>query len=165
MEGVLGSISRRRVLCFLLQWAVLTCGHCFCNECTSIIIEQYSVGSHRSSIKCAICRQTTSHKEISYVFTSEKASQEEDIPVKVTLVTNMQKRSRSSQEVKVRTRLGMCGNHSCLAVDTLPESLPFPVSPSCGRSTRIRSPSQLAVVLPTVAEKELLRIPVPSYFL
>ncbi|XP_036890761.1 E3 ubiquitin-protein ligase SHPRH isoform X2 [Sturnira hondurensis] len=64
------------------QWAVLTCGHCFCNECTSIIIEQYSVGSHRSSIKCAICRQTTSHKEISYVFTSEKANQEEDIPVK-----------------------------------------------------------------------------------
>ncbi|XP_037376430.1 E3 ubiquitin-protein ligase SHPRH isoform X2 [Talpa occidentalis] len=64
------------------QWAVLTCGHCFCNECISIIIEQYSVGSHRSSIKCAICRQTTSHKEISYVFTSEKASQEEDIPVK-----------------------------------------------------------------------------------
>ncbi|KAL0623574.1 E3 ubiquitin-protein ligase SHPRH, partial [Plecturocebus cupreus] len=65
------------------QWAVLTCGHCFCNECISIIVEQYSVGSHRSSIKCAICRQTTSHKEISYVFTSEKASQEEDIPVKV----------------------------------------------------------------------------------
>ncbi|ELW72893.1 E3 ubiquitin-protein ligase SHPRH [Tupaia chinensis] len=64
------------------QWAVLTCGHCFCNECIAIIIEQYSVGSHRSSIKCAICRQTTSHKEISYVFTSEKSSQEEDIPVK-----------------------------------------------------------------------------------
>ncbi|XP_060044687.1 E3 ubiquitin-protein ligase SHPRH isoform X2 [Erinaceus europaeus] len=64
------------------QWAVLTCGHCFCNECISIIIEQYSVGSHKSSIRCAICRQTTSHKEISYVFTSEKASQEEDIPVK-----------------------------------------------------------------------------------
>ncbi|XP_010624938.1 E3 ubiquitin-protein ligase SHPRH isoform X2 [Fukomys damarensis] len=64
------------------QWAVLTCGHCFCNECIAIIIEQYSVGSHRSSIKCAICRQNTSHKEISYVFTSEQASQEEDIPVK-----------------------------------------------------------------------------------
>ena len=89
VEGVFGSISLGRVLCFLLQWAVLTCGHCFCNECTSIIIEQYSVGSHRSSIKCAICRQTTSHKEISYVFTSEKASQEEDIPVKVKLVKNM----------------------------------------------------------------------------
>ncbi|EHB10030.1 E3 ubiquitin-protein ligase SHPRH [Heterocephalus glaber] len=65
----------------LEKWAVLTCGHCFCNECIAIIIEQYSVGSHRSSIKCAICRQTTSHKEISYVFTSERASQEEDIPV------------------------------------------------------------------------------------
>ncbi|XP_068794916.1 E3 ubiquitin-protein ligase SHPRH isoform X2 [Struthio camelus] len=64
------------------QWAVLTCGHCFCNECIAIIIEQYSVGTRRSSIKCAICRQTTSHKEISYVFTAETANQEDDIPVK-----------------------------------------------------------------------------------
>lgn len=62
---------------------MLTCGHCFCNECTAIIIEQYSVGTRRSSIKCAICRQTTSHKEISYVFTAETANQEDDIPVKV----------------------------------------------------------------------------------
>lgn len=84
-------------MCFLFQWAVLTCGHCFCNECISIIIEQYSVGSHRSSIKCAICRQNTSHKEISYVFTSEKASQEEDIPVKVKVeVKNVEKPSQSN---------------------------------------------------------------------
>nr|XP_048700276.1 E3 ubiquitin-protein ligase SHPRH isoform X4 [Caretta caretta] len=67
------------------QWAVLTCGHCFCNECIAIIIEQYSVGTRRSSIKCAICRQTTSHKEISYVFTAETANQEDDIPVKENL--------------------------------------------------------------------------------
>ncbi|MEE6475060.1 hypothetical protein FKM82_010603 [Ascaphus truei] len=65
------------------QWAVLTCGHCFCNECIAIIIDQYSVGTRRSAIKCAICRQTTSHKEISYVFTTEAANQEKDIPVKV----------------------------------------------------------------------------------
>ncbi|XP_053568464.1 E3 ubiquitin-protein ligase SHPRH [Bombina bombina] len=68
------------------QWAVLTCGHCFCNECVAIIIEQYSVGTRRSAIKCAICRQTTSHKEISYVFTSEAANQEKDIPVKVSYI-------------------------------------------------------------------------------
>ncbi|XP_063773959.1 E3 ubiquitin-protein ligase SHPRH isoform X2 [Pseudophryne corroboree] len=64
------------------QWAVLTCGHCFCNECVAIIIDQYSVGTRRSAIKCAICRQTTLHKEISYVFTSEAADEEKDIPVK-----------------------------------------------------------------------------------
>lgn len=63
---------------------MLTCGHCFCNECIAIIIQQYSVGTRRSSIKCAICRQTTSHKEISYVFTAEAANQEDDIPVKVS---------------------------------------------------------------------------------
>lgn len=64
------------------EWAVLTCGHCFCNECIAIIVEQYSVGNRRRAIKCAICRQTTSHSEISYVFTTQSAHQGEDIPVK-----------------------------------------------------------------------------------
>ncbi|XP_023050535.1 E3 ubiquitin-protein ligase SHPRH isoform X1 [Piliocolobus tephrosceles] len=84
------------------QWAVLTCGHCFCNECISIIIEQYSVGSHRSSIKCAICRQTTSHKEISYVFTSEKANQEEDIPVKGSHSTKVEAVIRTLMKIQLR---------------------------------------------------------------
>ncbi|XP_017654537.1 E3 ubiquitin-protein ligase SHPRH isoform X3 [Nannospalax galili] len=86
------------------QWAVLTCGHCFCNECTSIIIEQYSVGSHRSSIKCAICRQTTSHKDISYVFTSEKANQDDDIPVKVkgSHSTKVEAVVRTLMKIKLR---------------------------------------------------------------
>ncbi|XP_023605934.1 E3 ubiquitin-protein ligase SHPRH isoform X3 [Myotis lucifugus] len=84
------------------QWAVLTCGHCFCNECVSIIIEQYSVGSHRSSIKCAICRQNTSHKEISYVFTSEKASQEEDIPVKGSHSTKVEAVVRTLMRIQLR---------------------------------------------------------------
>ncbi|XP_058523315.1 E3 ubiquitin-protein ligase SHPRH isoform X1 [Ochotona princeps] len=84
------------------QWAVLTCGHCFCNECVSIIIEQYSVGSHRSAIRCAICRQTTSHKEISYVFTSEKASQEEDIPVKGSHSTKVEAVVRTLMKIQLR---------------------------------------------------------------
>lgn len=65
------------------QWAVLTCGHCFCNSCIAIIVEQYSVGSRRRAIKCAICRQTTSHTEISYVFTAQSSNQDPDIAVKV----------------------------------------------------------------------------------
>ncbi|XP_055485093.1 E3 ubiquitin-protein ligase SHPRH isoform X2 [Psammomys obesus] len=84
------------------QWAVLTCGHCFCNECTSIIIEQYSVGSHRSSIKCAICRQTTSHKEVSYVFTSEKANQDDDIPVKGSHSTKVEAVVRTLMKIQLR---------------------------------------------------------------
>ncbi|XP_066229138.1 E3 ubiquitin-protein ligase SHPRH isoform X1 [Saccopteryx leptura] len=84
------------------QWAVLTCGHCFCNECISIIIEQYSVGTHRSAIKCAICRQTTSHKEISYVFTSEAASQEVDIPVKGSHSTKVEAVVRTLRRIQLR---------------------------------------------------------------
>ncbi|XP_028912253.1 E3 ubiquitin-protein ligase SHPRH [Ornithorhynchus anatinus] len=84
------------------QWAVLTCGHCFCNECIAIIIEQYSVGTRRSSIKCAICRQTTSHKEISYVFTAETANQEEDIPVKGSHSTKVEAVVRTLKRIQFK---------------------------------------------------------------
>ncbi|XP_044279122.1 E3 ubiquitin-protein ligase SHPRH isoform X2 [Varanus komodoensis] len=84
------------------QWAVLTCGHCFCNECIAIIIEQYSVGSRRSSIKCAICRQTTSHKEISYVFTAEIANQEDDIPVKGSHSTKVEAVVRTLRKIQLK---------------------------------------------------------------
>ncbi|XP_009080293.1 PREDICTED: LOW QUALITY PROTEIN: E3 ubiquitin-protein ligase SHPRH-like, partial [Acanthisitta chloris] len=84
------------------QWAVLTCGHCFCNECVAIIIQQYSVGSRRSSIKCAICRQTTSHKEISYVFTAEAANQEDDIPVKGSHSTKVEAVVRTLKRIQFK---------------------------------------------------------------
>ncbi|KYO37734.1 E3 ubiquitin-protein ligase SHPRH [Alligator mississippiensis] len=84
------------------QWAVLTCGHCFCNECIAIIIEQYSVGTRRSSIKCAICRQTTSHKEISYVFTAETANQEDDIPVKGSHSTKVEAVVRTLKKIQCK---------------------------------------------------------------
>ncbi|KAM8947387.1 E3 ubiquitin-protein ligase SHPRH [Pelodytes ibericus] len=84
------------------QWAVLTCGHCFCNECVAIIIDQYSVGTRRSAIKCAICRQTTSHKEISYVFTSETANQEKDIPVKGSHSTKVEAVVRTLMRIQFR---------------------------------------------------------------
>ncbi|NWQ73798.1 SHPRH ligase, partial [Columbina picui] len=84
------------------QWAVLTCGHCFCNECVAIIIEQYSVGTRRSSIKCAICRQTTSHKEISYVFTAETANQEDDIPVKGSHSTKVEAVVRTLKRIQFK---------------------------------------------------------------
>ncbi|KAK7903925.1 hypothetical protein WMY93_016532 [Mugilogobius chulae] len=51
------------------EWAVLTCGHCFCNECIAIM--------------CAICRQPTCHSEISYVFTAQSNNHDQEIPVKV----------------------------------------------------------------------------------
>ncbi|XP_063299658.1 E3 ubiquitin-protein ligase SHPRH isoform X1 [Pelobates fuscus] len=84
------------------QWAVLTCGHCFCNECIAIIIDQYSVGTRRSAIKCAICRQTTSHKEISYVFTSETANEEKDIPVKGSHSTKVEAVVRTLMKIHHR---------------------------------------------------------------
>lgn len=82
------------------QWAVLTCGHCFCNECVAIMVEQYSVGARKSAIKCAICRQTTSHKEISYVFTSEAANEEQDVPVKGSHSTKVEAVVRTLMKIQ-----------------------------------------------------------------
>nr|XP_033793202.1 E3 ubiquitin-protein ligase SHPRH isoform X2 [Geotrypetes seraphini]XP_033793203.1 E3 ubiquitin-protein ligase SHPRH isoform X2 [Geotrypetes seraphini] len=84
------------------QWAVLTCGHCFCNECIAIIIDQYSVGMRRSAIKCAICRQTTSHKEIAYVFTTETANQEKDILVKGSHSTKVEAVVRTLMKIQIQ---------------------------------------------------------------
>ncbi|CAN9502331.1 unnamed protein product [Ophioblennius macclurei] len=83
------------------EWAVLTCGHCFCNECIAIIVEQYSVGSRRRAIKCAICRQTTSHAEISYVFTTQASSQDQDIPVKGSHSTKVEAVVRTLKKIQV----------------------------------------------------------------
>ncbi|KAK2826564.1 hypothetical protein Q5P01_020778 [Channa striata] len=83
------------------EWAVLTCGHCFCNECIAIIVEQYSVGSRRRAIKCAICRQTTSHTEISYVFTTQSSSQDQDIPVKGSHSTKVEALVRTLKKIQV----------------------------------------------------------------
>eukprot|EP00064_Thunnus_orientalis_P009764 superscaffoldBa00001260_g9790 len=83
------------------EWAVLTCGHCFCNECIAIIVEQYSVGSRRRAIKCAICRQTTSHTEISYVFTTQSSSQDQDIPVKGSHSTKVEAVVRTLKKIQV----------------------------------------------------------------
>ncbi|XP_029114603.1 E3 ubiquitin-protein ligase SHPRH isoform X2 [Scleropages formosus] len=83
------------------EWAVLTCGHCFCNECIAIIVEQYSVGTRRRAIKCAICRQTTSHTEISYVFTTQAASQGQDIPVKGSHSTKVEAVVRALKKIQM----------------------------------------------------------------
>nr|XP_046268711.1 E3 ubiquitin-protein ligase SHPRH [Scatophagus argus]XP_046268712.1 E3 ubiquitin-protein ligase SHPRH [Scatophagus argus] len=83
------------------EWAVLTCGHCFCNECIAIIVDQYSVGSRRRAIKCAICRQTTSHTEISYVFTTQSSSQDQDIPVKGSHSTKVEAVVRTLKKIQV----------------------------------------------------------------
>ncbi|XP_077395210.1 E3 ubiquitin-protein ligase SHPRH isoform X2 [Festucalex cinctus] len=84
-----------------LEWAVLTCGHCFCNQCIAIILEQYSMGSRRRAINCAICRQTTSHAEISYVFTAQVSSQDQDVPVKGSHSTKVEAVVRTLKKIQV----------------------------------------------------------------
>ncbi|MEQ2212163.1 hypothetical protein XENOCAPTIV_026490 [Xenoophorus captivus] len=90
------------------EWAVLTCGHCFCNECIAIIVEQYSVGSRRRAIKCAICRQTTSHTEISYVFTTQSYNHEQDIPVKGSHSTKVEAVVRTLKKIQRNDPIAKC---------------------------------------------------------
>ncbi|XP_013876759.1 E3 ubiquitin-protein ligase SHPRH [Austrofundulus limnaeus] len=90
------------------EWAVLTCGHCFCNECIAIIVEQYSMGARRRAIKCAICRQTTTHTEISYVFTTQLSSQDQDIPVKGSHSTKVEAVVRTLKRIQVTDHGAKC---------------------------------------------------------
>ncbi|XP_070568700.1 E3 ubiquitin-protein ligase SHPRH-like [Ptychodera flava] len=60
------------------QWSVLHCGHCFCNDCMDILVRQYSVGGRRGATKCAICRQRTPVREISYVSTDPSSHLDEE---------------------------------------------------------------------------------------
>lgn len=90
------------------EWAVLTCGHCFCNECIAIIVEQYSVGSRNRAIKCAICRQTTSHTEISYVFTTQSSGQDQDIPVKGSHSTKVEAVVRTLKKIQMTDPVAKC---------------------------------------------------------
>ncbi|XP_034051199.1 E3 ubiquitin-protein ligase SHPRH isoform X2 [Thalassophryne amazonica] len=83
------------------EWAVLTCGHCFCNGCIAIIVEQYSVGLRRRAITCAICRQTTSHAEISYVFTTQSSHPDQEIPVKGSHSTKVEAVVRTLKKIQV----------------------------------------------------------------
>ncbi|KAI8498455.1 hypothetical protein Bbelb_236570 [Branchiostoma belcheri] len=62
------------------EWSVLMCGHCFCEECISVLVNQFGLGGRRGSIRCAICRQLTATRDISYV--STEAKEQEDVDVK-----------------------------------------------------------------------------------
>jgi len=52
-----------------VKWAVVQCGHCYCVECIEVLMKQYSSVGTRKALKCAICRSSTFHSEISYVNT------------------------------------------------------------------------------------------------
>ncbi|KAJ0062914.1 hypothetical protein NL108_008247, partial [Boleophthalmus pectinirostris] len=90
------------------EWAVLTCGHCFCNECIAIMVEQYSVGARNRAIKCAICRQPTCHSEISYVFTAQDHTHDQEVPVKGSHSTKVEAVIRTLKKIQIRDAGAKC---------------------------------------------------------
>ncbi|XP_056446587.1 E3 ubiquitin-protein ligase SHPRH-like [Gadus chalcogrammus] len=65
------------------------------------MLSTYSVGSRRRAIKCAICRQTTAHAEISYVFTCEASSRNQDIPIKGSHSTKVEAVVRTLKKIQL----------------------------------------------------------------
>lgn len=51
------------VLC-LFQWSILHCGHCYCLECISKLLEQYRLGKY---VTCSVCRKRQLCADISYI--------------------------------------------------------------------------------------------------
>ncbi|XP_013421638.1 E3 ubiquitin-protein ligase SHPRH [Lingula anatina] len=75
------------------EWSVLHCGHCYCLDCMRILIDGYSCGGRQTRVKCAICRQTTAHGDISYVSTKADKNNEdgaENIHIKGSHSTKVQ---------------------------------------------------------------------------
>ena len=68
------------------QWSVMQCGHCFCIECIRIVVDRYSFGGRRRTVKCAVCRQTSLHGEISYVTTSQGHSIDSELALRVKVI-------------------------------------------------------------------------------
>ena len=70
------------------QWAVLTCGHCYCKDCIEVMIKRQSMFGR---FKCPVCRTPTSGKEISYVSTVETQQEEtQDNEIKIKVRTNLE---------------------------------------------------------------------------
>ena len=61
----------------------MQCGHCFCIECIRIVVDRYSFGGRHRTVKCAVCRQSSLHAEISYVTTSGGHSSEDEAALRV----------------------------------------------------------------------------------
>ena len=61
----------------------MQCGHCFCIDCIRIVVDRYSFGGRHRTVKCAVCRQSSSHGEISYVTTSGSPDTEDEAALRV----------------------------------------------------------------------------------
>lgn len=68
-----------------VEWSVMHCGHCYCLDCITILLDQYSFGGRNRVVKCAICRQKTYRSDISYVSTkkSDESDEEQNFNIKV----------------------------------------------------------------------------------
>ncbi|XP_067124798.1 E3 ubiquitin-protein ligase SHPRH [Centruroides vittatus] len=82
-----------------IQWNVLQCGHCFCVSCIHLMISNYSTPGRNRCVRCPVCRQLTSHAEISFV-NIEENNDESQIPVKGSHSTKVEGIIRCLLEIK-----------------------------------------------------------------
>lgn len=82
-----------------IQWNVLQCGHCFCVSCIHLMISSYSTPGRNRSVRCPVCRQLTSHAEISFV-SMEENKDDSEIPVKGSHSTKVEGIIRCLLQIK-----------------------------------------------------------------
>ncbi len=66
---------------FHIQWAVFSCGHPLCVDCTSSLIQQQPHYQPCVTVKCPLCREPSRLSSVNYVREGLEEGYQEDIPI------------------------------------------------------------------------------------
>ncbi len=70
-------------ICCCVQWSVLQCGHSYCLNCITLLLQRPQTFAFVTSLKCPMCRQVTQTADISYVIATNKDTSVTDIKVTI----------------------------------------------------------------------------------
>lgn len=70
-----------KTVCWCAQWSVLQCGHSFCLNCITLLLQRPQTFAFVACLKCPMCRHVTQTADISYVIATNKDTSVTDIKV------------------------------------------------------------------------------------
>ena len=74
---------------YVIQWAVMTCGHCLCTDCCEQLLQHHAYPHpycRVGRIQCPLCREMCHADEIGAVSTNPGNNETEELKVEVTVM-------------------------------------------------------------------------------